>query len=158
MREALVEPVGATDPGLDALRRLRAELGGSMAALKQALASPISGRHAAWAERVDVALVELTADFDEHVTVTEGSGGLHDAVLEAAPRLSHAVRRLVSDHTVIKELVADLLARVRPPVAPDEVDAIRERGSALLGRLAHHRQHGADLIHQAYQVDLGGET
>ena len=154
-----MEPVvGAPDPGLDGLRRLRTELGGSMAALEQALAPPTSGQHAAWAERVDVALVELTADFDEHVVMTEGSGGLHDAVIQAEPRLSNAVRRLVSEHTVIRDLVADLLDRVRPPVAPNDVDGIRERGTALLGRLARHRRHGADLVHQAYEVDLGGET
>jgi hypothetical protein len=154
-----VDPVvGAADPGLDALRRLRAELGGSMAALEQALAAPTSGRHSAWAERVDVALVELSADFDEHVAVTEGSDGLHDAVLATAPRLSNSVRRLVSEHGVIKRLVGDLLARVRPPVAADEVEAIQDLGTALLGRLVRHRQRGADLVHQAYQVDLGGET
>jgi hypothetical protein len=154
-----MEPVvGAPDPGLDALRRLRAELGGAMAALEQALAAPRSGRHAAWAERVDVALVELSADFGEHVTMTEESDGLHDAVLGVAPRLSNAVRRLVDEHTVIKGLVEDLLSRVRAPVAPEEVDTIRELGTALLGRLTRHRQHGADLIYQAYEVDLGGET
>ena len=92
-----MEPiVGAADPGLDALRRRRAELGGSMAALQQALAQPRSGRHSAWAERVDVALVELSADFAEHVAVTEGSDGLHDAVLASSPRLSNSIRRLVA--------------------------------------------------------------
>jgi hypothetical protein len=154
-----MEPVvGARDPGLDALRRVRAELGGSMAALEQALAAPTPGRHAAWAERVDVALVELSADFGEHVAVTEGSDGLHDAVLEVAPRLSKSIRRLASEHAAIMGLIRDLLARVTPPVAAGEIDAIRALGIALLGRLARHRQHGADLIYQAYQVDLGGET
>jgi hypothetical protein len=154
-----MEPVvGAADPGLDALRRVRAELGGSMAALEQALAAPSPGRHSAWAERVDVALVELSADFAEHIAVTEGSGGLHDAVLASAPRLSNSIHRLVGEHGVIKGLTRDLLDRVRPPVAAGDVDGIRELGTALLGRLVRHRQHGADLIHQAYQVDLGGET
>jgi hypothetical protein len=154
-----MEPVvGAQDPGLDDLRRVRAELGGSMAALEQALAAPTPGRPAEWAERVDVALVELSADFGEHIAVTEGSDGLHDAVVEAAPRLSNSVRRLAGEHTVIRRLVEDLLARVRPPVAAGDVDAIRELGTALLARLARHRQYGADLIYQAYEVDLGGET
>jgi hypothetical protein len=154
-----MEPVvGAADPGLDALRRRRAELGGSMAALEQALAQPISGRHPAWAERVDVALVELSADFAEHVAATEGSDGLHDAVLASAPRLSNSIRRLVAEHAVIRGLIGDLLARVRPPVAAGDVDTVRGLGAALLGRLVRHRQHGADLIHEAYQVDIGGET
>jgi hypothetical protein len=129
-----------------------------MAALEQALAAPRSGRHAAWAERVDAALVALSADFGEHVTMTEGSDGLHDAILGMTPRLSNSIRRLVGEHTVIKGLVDDLLARVRPPVAAGEADTIRDLGTALLHRLARHRQHGADLIYQAYQVDLGGET
>jgi hypothetical protein len=154
-----MEPVvGARDPGLDGLRRVRAELAGSMAALEQALAAPTPGRHAAWAERVDVALVELSADFGEHVAVTEGSDGLHDAVVDAAPRLSNSVRRLAGEHTTIRGLIADLLQRVRPPAAAGDVEAIRDLGTALLGRLARHRQIGADLIYQAYQVDLGGET
>jgi hypothetical protein len=154
-----MEPVvGAADPGLARLRHVRAELGGSMAALEQALAAPAPGRHEAWAERVDVALVELSADFGEHVAVTEGSDGLHDAVVEAAPRLSNPVRRLAAEHTVIRRLVGELLERVRPTVAAGDVDAIRGHGTALLGRLARHRQRGADLIYQAYEVDLGGET
>jgi hypothetical protein len=154
-----MEPVvGARDPGLDGLRRARAELGGSMAALEQALSAPTSGGHAAWAEPVVVALVELSADFDEHVVVTEGSGGLHDAVLEAAPRLSKFILRLAGEHAVISRLIRDVLVRVRLLVAADEIDGVRELGTTLLGRLARHRQRGADLIHQAYQVDLGGET
>jgi hypothetical protein len=158
-QEALVEPVvGAGDQGLDALRHLRAELRTSTAALEQALAAPTPGRHAAWAERVEVALIELSADFEEHVTVTEEPGGTHDAVVAVAPRLANSVRRLVSEHAVIKGLVADLLVRAGPPVAPGEVAAIRDLGTALLGKLARHRQHGADLIYEAYQVDLGGET
>jgi hypothetical protein len=154
-----MEPVvGARDPGLDGLRRVRAELGGSMAALEQALAAPTPGRPEAWAERVDVALVELSADFAEHVAVTEGSDGLHDALLEAAPRLSNSIHRLAGEHAVISGLVRDLLAQVTPPVAAEDIGAIRDLGTALLGRLARHRQRGADLIYQAYEVDLGGET
>ena len=154
-----MEPVvDAQNPGLDALRRLRAELRQSMTGLEQALAAPTPGRLAAWAERVDAALATLSADFGEHVAVTEEPDGTHDGVLAAAPRLAHAVRRLVGDHAVIAAAVGDLAARVRPPVPADEVDAIRDLGTALLGRLARHRQHGADLIYHAYQVDLGGET
>ena len=154
-----MEPVvGAGDRELDALRRLRAELRESTAALEQALAAPTPGRHAAWAERVEVALVELSSDFDEHVAATEGPAGTHDSVVATSPRLSNSVHRLVSEHAVIKGLVADLLVRVTPPVAAGEADTIRDLGTALLGRLARHRQRGADLIYQAYQVDLGGET
>jgi hypothetical protein len=154
-----MEPVvGTPDPELDDLRRVRAELRGSMTALEQALAAPASGRGGAWAEGVDAALAELSADFREHVTVTEGPSGLHGALVVTAPRLSHSVHRLVDEHAVITELVGDLLSRVRPPMPDGEVDTIRDLATALLDQLERHRRRGADLIYEAYHVDLGGET
>ena len=154
-----MEPVaGAPDPELDAVRRLRTELRGSMSALEQALAAPAPGRGGAWAEQVDVAIRELSAEFREHVAVTEGPDGLHGAVLTTSPRLAGMVRRLVGEHAAIGGLVGDLLTRMRTTVPDDAVDEIRELGTALLGRLARHRQRGADLVYEAYQVDLGGET
>ena len=143
---------------LEGIRRRRAELRDSMSALESALAAPAPGRLTRWTERVRAALMELSADFREHVDVTEGPCGLHGAVVVTAPRLSHSVHRLVGEHAVITELVGDLLTRVRPPVPDGEVDTIRDLGTALLDRLERHRRHGADLIYEAYHVDLGGET
>jgi hypothetical protein len=39
-----------------------------------------------------------------------------------------------------------------------DVDHVRELGTTLLGALVRHRQRGADLVFEAYQVDIGGET
>ncbi len=154
-----MEPVVfSRDPGLDALRRHRAELRESMGALEQALAAPASGRAGAWAERVHVALVELSADLGEHITVTEGPDGLHRDIVTTAPRLSNAVERLTREHTAIASLVADLLGRASDPATGDGVEAIRDLGTTLLGHLARHRQRGADLVYEAYQADIGGET
>jgi hypothetical protein len=38
------------------------------------------------------------------------------------------------------------------------VDSVRDLGTALLGRLVRHRQRGSDLVFEAYEVDIGGET
>ena len=89
---------------LDALRRQRAELRGSMGALEDALAGPAPQGHARWAERVHVSLVELSADFQEHVEVTEGQGGLYGHLLATAPRLSGAVASLSREHVQIRGL------------------------------------------------------
>jgi hypothetical protein len=35
---------------------------------------------------------------------------------------------------------------------------VRAAATSLLARLARHRQRGADLVFEAYQVDVGGET
>ena len=45
--------------------------------------------------------------------------------------------------------------------APDvieDVDRVRDLGPALLGRLVRHRQRGSDLMFDAYDYDIGGET
>jgi hypothetical protein len=144
--------------GLDALRQLRAELRGSIDALELALAAPAVGRVGAWAERVSIALRELAADFRNHIAITEGPDSVHREVLEVAPRLSNAVEHLVAEHAVITALVEDLLTRASRPASNDDVDAIRNLATGLLGRLARHRQRGADLIYEAYETDIGGET
>jgi len=143
---------------LEALRRKRAELRGSMDALELALAAPAPVGQARWAERVDVALVELSADFREHIDVTEGQDGLYADLRAAAPRLSDAVARLAREHRQIRELLDDLLARVRIPDSKTDVERVRDLGTNLLGLLVRHRQRGSDLVYEAYELDLGGET
>lgn len=140
------------------LRRRRAELLESMRAVEQALSAPGPGREERWAERVHVSLVELAADVGEHVRRTEGPDGLYREILKSAPRLSGAVARLTREHVVIKDEVDDLLAVAGEPGIDDYVDRVRELGTALLARLLRHRQHGSDLIYEAYQAEIGGET
>ena len=142
---------------LEELRRQRADLRDAISALEKALAAPAPGRHDAWAERVQVALVELSADFREHIDITESPGGLYRGLLMTAPRLSNAVARLTREHALIATHVDDLLARVSGPEVK-EVDSVRDLGMALLGRLVRHRQRGSDLVYEAYAVDVGGET
>lgn len=142
---------------LEAIRRQRAELRESMIALELALASPAPSDQVRWAERVHVALVELSADFREHTDVTEGPDGLYVDILATAPRLSASVARLTGEHAQISDLVDDLLARTRTPESQD-VNQVRRLGTTLLGLLVSHRQRGSDLVYEAYEFDVGGET
>ena len=146
------------DPGFEALRAHRAELLESMRALEQALAAPATGRNNAWEERVHVALVELEADFGEHVELTEGPEGLYRALLATAPQLSSQVTRLTADHSQIRKSIDRLLASLGRPATTGDVDGIRESATTFLGMLSRHRQRGADLVFDAYQTDIGGET
>jgi hypothetical protein len=140
----------------EALRRQRAELRQSMSALELALAAPApSGQR--WAERVNVALVELSADFREHIDFTEGDEGLYVDILTTAPRLSGAVDHLTQEHREIISLVDELLAVTSASVS-NEVARVRGLGTALLGVLVSHRQRGSDLVYEAYEFDMGGET
>lgn len=143
---------------LEELRRHRAELRESMGALEDALAAPATADQVRWAERVHAALVELSGDFREHIASTEGPDGLYRDLLETSPRLSDAVASLTHEHVLICRQVDDLLARVTVPDIARGVDRIRDLGTTLLGRLVRHRQRGSDLVFEAYEFDIGGET
>jgi hypothetical protein len=143
---------------LDELRRHRAELRESMSALEGALAAPATADQARWAQRVHVSLVELSGDFREHIDITEGPNGLYPDLLRTSPRLSGAVAGLTREHVLICTQVDDLLAQVAPPDLIEHVDRVRDLGTALLGRLVRHRQRGSDLVYEAYEFDIGGET
>ena len=140
------------------LRRRRAELLESMRAVEQALSAPAPGRETRWAERVHVALVELAADFGEHVRRTEGPDGLYAELRKTAPRLAGAVARLTREHAAIDDEIDSLMAAAGAAGIEPDVDRIRELGTALLARMIRHRQHGSDLIYEAYQAEIGGET
>jgi hypothetical protein len=125
--------------------------------VEQALAAPAPGRWNAWAERVQVALAELSADVREHIDITQGPHGLYRAVLATAPRLTNAVAVLTREHTEIIGVVDTLLA-VSGLEGNEGVHQVRDLGTALLERLIRHRQRGSDLVYEAYEADIGGET
>lgn len=138
------------------LRRHRAELRESMNALEGALAAPATAPR--WAQRVHAALVELSADFRAHIDITEGPNGLYGDLLKTSPRLSDAVAGLTREHALICAQVDNLLARVTASDGIEDVDRVRDLGMAILGRLVRHRQRGSDLVFEAYEFDIGGET
>ena len=147
------------------MRRRRAELLGSITALEQALAAPAPGRQMRWAERVSAALMELSGDLRDHVELTEGPTGLNSRVVRSSPRLAYAVDRLTQEHATLTKLIGELLTVVGEadgssaqgdPILGDP-DEVRELGTTLLGVLLRHRQRGADLVYEAYSVDIGGQ-
>lgn len=143
---------------LASLRRRRAELRGAMNALERALAAPVADDPDHWADNVHAALGELASDFREHVEITEGDDGLYAELREIAPRLSDAVARLTEEHAEIQRLIDDVRQLDDEKEPGRNLDRVRERGTALLMRLVRHRQRGSDLVYDAYEVDIGGDT
>jgi hypothetical protein len=127
-----------------------------MGALESALAAPAADRCVIWGELVHQALVDLADDFVDHIEVTEGPDGLHQAILTGAVRLANAVNALAAEHVVITTEIAALVRQTEPPVTARDVDPTRERATSLLAALVRHRQRGADLIYEAYDTDIGG--
>ena len=141
---------------LEQVRRQRAELGESMAALEAALTLP-AGAGPVWRRRVRAALTELSHDLRDHATLTEVDAGLYADIAATAPRLTHGVQVQLGEHAEVLAEVERLLAE-RDEGMPDAdvAEAHREACIRLLWRLVRHRQRTSDLIYEAYAVDIGG--
>lgn len=147
----------ASDDVLGAVRAQRAGLRSAMVALEAAISAPGPGRPSAWWEGVERALAGVERVFAAHVEVTEGAGGLFEQVVDQAPRLAHAVGRLRQEHAAIRDGLRALTDRPAPAASADaseEVERVREEALGLLGQLSRHRQRGADLLHEAFVVDV----
>ncbi|MGA7758671.1 MAG: hypothetical protein WCA57_12600 [Ilumatobacteraceae bacterium] len=142
---------------LDEVRLRREALLGRVASLEEALAAPASS--AWWPEGVGNALSSLRTMLEEHVTATEAPDGILDQVRERAPRLSNQIDRLVDEHPAITadtEHLMDHLDRVPRERTAEETALIREQALELIAAIVRHRQLGADLLYEAYNVDVGG--
>jgi hypothetical protein len=156
------EPLADLNPGTstEALARARvrrADLHQVIVDLEEASAAPAAGRVVEWCHRMHDALVEVTAAFERHIAVVEGPEGLFDEVTDAAPHLSNAVDRLRKEHREIRTSIVEALDAVRPMAGAPEhsPDALREAVIAVIDELMRHRQLGADVVYQAYAVDIG---
>ena len=140
---------------LERVRAHRAELRDSVAAVDEALASPLA-RGEAWRERVWAALAELAHDFRDHIDLTERPGGLYSSVRRDSPRLAGRVQRLLREHERYREDIDAYLTVLEHAGTMADLPVFREEVTTLMGQLVRHRQKGADLVYEAYDVDLGG--
>lgn len=140
---------GRLDAAIDRRERLHT----AIVRMEKALAAP-AVKEQAWRTRIQRELKDLGTVFRDHIAVTEGDAGLFDEVIRAAPRLSHAVDVLRAEHVEIAKAIDAAAAWLDSPPPPHA--EIRDRLLGLLGSLVRHRQQGADLVYEAYEVDIGG--
>jgi len=146
-------------PALEAARRRRLDLHDALVEVEEAISAPAPGRVHEWALNVSKMLVHLRDSFDDHIRGSEEQGGLYDDILAKAPHLAGKVKRLRDEHPIIQLKIARELQRASAPDLPDDegaIDALRDDIQRLLGKIVHHRQHGADLVWEAYNLDIGG--
>lgn len=119
-----------------------------------ALSAPPGRDVDAWRDDVRRAVAELAAILADHTMATEADDGLFAEIRERAPQLDPRVQALEADHRGIADQLTALRA-VLDDAEPDEaVERVRDEGTDLLGALIRHRQTGADLLYEAYWVDV----
>jgi hypothetical protein len=152
-RNPLVD-LGSVPTHLTAARWHRAALVPTIGSFERVLAEPAGGE--SLRARLSLGLHRLRSSFADHVVVTEGPDGLYAELLDHAPRLAPGVGVLVREHARVAAAIDALTGRLGAPDA--DLDEIRSRSGRLLRHLCRHRQRGADLVYEAYDTDIGGET
>ena len=135
-----------------AARRARERLYGSILAVSDAITAPM-GSGVRWRRRVRGELIGLKRSLEDHTAESEAPDGLLRQIEECAPRLARPVQRLRDEHVALEEAIDEMLARLE---ASSSSPSIRTGVLKLLGRFALHRHRGADLVYEAYGVDIGG--
>jgi hypothetical protein len=144
---------GSSEPvQVERARVRRVELHDAMTGLETQLARA-SGSEA-WCGNVETALAELGAALDAHIHDVEDPEGLLGRVVDEAPHLAAEAAALTEEHHQLSAARYRALATLRQPGMPDPA-LVRRRLTTLLGRLALHRQRGAELVYDAYSVDIG---
>jgi hypothetical protein len=143
---------------LHAARQRRKTLHDTLVHLEEGLSSPAAGRIPDWTATVLKELHEVRDAFEQHILVTEQEDGLYDEILERAPRLAGNVRRLRDEHPEIRAGIAANLERLEQTEIGGEwpLDQARDDLQRFIGSVIRHRQRGADLVWEAYNVDIGG--
>lgn len=146
-----------TDTGVGGARQRRRRLRTALDELEAALARASRPRDE-WTERISETVERMVTALEDHVAETEGPDGFFDRVLRDAPHAGASVERLRREHDQLHATIRRLGRLLTDgSVSDDDVEALRETGLELIHLGNRHRQRGADLLYDAYQVDIGGE-
>lgn len=153
------EPSGSeVTPTLAETARRRADLHHALIEVEQTISRPATGREPDWSKDVLARLQDLAHTIEEHVEVTERPDGLYAEIGVRSPHLAGKVERLKEEHPEIRDATAALMARLEATPIGDAwpLAEARDDLQRLLGRIVRHRQLGADLVWEAYNLDIGG--
>ncbi|MDH4276662.1 MAG: hypothetical protein OEW83_01125, partial [Acidimicrobiia bacterium] len=120
-----------------------------------------------WRLRVAMAVDHAVARIYEHVAQTDGPGNILDEIVTVAPRLDRRVKQMRLDHESLEKAAHRLALAVAElssehdqteEQVEDAAIAVRNEAVEVMGQITRHRQRGADLIYEAYHVDLGNSA
>jgi hypothetical protein len=146
-------------PALQEAAKRRRTLHEALVGLEFAISSPAAGRIPEWTRLVTKEVTAVRDAWDQHVDTTEKPGGLYEEIVAISPRLSGTVERLRNEHPDITAAVGLMVERIESvDIGGLEwpLDDARDDLQRFIGKVVRHRQRGADLVWEAYNVDIGG--
>lgn len=126
----------------------RYQLYEAMRRLEAAVARP-SGL-ADWRMEIETAITDLDRSLGDHIRRTESDDGLFAEILGGSPHLASRIADLEEEHRELRAACRQALLMA----ADWSSTRLRRKANLLLARLAFHRQTGAELLYDAYNVDI----
>ena len=139
---------------IEQARQHRAGLRAAVGSVESSLSSAARGRVKAWSTELRDELALLSEALETHIETTEAPDGLLADIAAATPRLVHRVEKTRADHAVLRDAVRAAEAALPDGDDEDAIPAARDRVVELLTAIVHHRHLGADLVYEAYNVDI----
>jgi len=136
---------------LEAARQRRVELKEAISSVEIAASAPIGGPN--WRSNLQTELESLRIALAQHVKEVEGAEGLLAQLRDDAPRLINKIDRVRDEHPELTQQVADAIASAK---GSSDAEDLRSQVLAVLVSIVRHRQRGADLVYEGYNVDIGG--
>ena len=139
---------------IEEARQHRAGLRAAVGSVESALSSAARGRVKAWSTDLRDELATMAEALEQHIEATEAPDGLLADITAAVPRLAKRVERTRADHTVLRDALRAAVEALPDGDDEDAIPAARDRVVELLTAVVHHRHLGADLVYEAYNVDI----
>jgi hypothetical protein len=139
---------------LAAVNERRDEFYEGILGLERAIAAPAGDDAVAWASATAVAVEGMRQVLDDHIRETEAPGSFYDDVIEHSPHLVNAAHRLQAEHPPLAASVEALALELKAVNDDDGVESTRHDALELITALLQHRHRGAELVYDAYNVDV----
>ena len=136
--------------GDQAARARRLALHAALVDLEEALTSP-AGDGAGWLQTVRTSIEAMDETLRAHVRDAESAEGLLAQIGEDSPWLGPRVEQLRRAH---RELLEQSNALTIDCHQTADADVIRDKAFDLIQRVSRHRHQAADLLYDAYDLDL----
>jgi Ala-tRNA(Pro) deacylase len=152
LEDATVAEIASESSNLLAALATRERLRGRIAAVGHAIGAPVAGGRR-WLHRLRRELAALAHALDDHIDETQRPDGVFAEIVAIAPRRARDIERLRLEHEALRAECARLEVLAQNGAGPL---SLRRRVHQLLRRFDESRHRGADVVFDAYGVDIGG--
>jgi hypothetical protein len=136
-----------------AARARRERLHRALVELEETLTGPDTGP--SWHARLRAAAERMRETVVDHVAESEAPDGLLAQIAEVSPWLGPRAQHLRSEHDDLVATADTLVRRCAEATdTEEEVDELAELAWDLLEGVSRHRRRGADLLYDAYALDV----